>query len=66
MILNNLADMIQGLPGRIMTWPEWVDVVIALAILLILASIPQTSKLAVWIAVAILGLQILARKAGNP
>lgn len=66
MILHNLEQMIAGLPGRIMTWPEWVDVVIALAILLILASIPATSKLAVWIAVAILGLQILARKAGSP
>lgn len=64
MILHNLEQLISQLPQRIMTWPDWVDVCIALAVLLILAAIPATSKLAVWIAIAILGLQILARKAG--
>jgi len=43
--------------------PDYFDVLISLALLFVLASMPATSKFAVWAAAAILFLQIINRKA---
>lgn len=63
-LLAQGANLIADVPQRLRAWPEWIDVTIALAALLILSAIPSTSRLAIWVAVAILFLQLTIRKAG--
>lgn len=62
LLQRDVAPFASNFAAGIKKLPDWVDVVIALAVLFILAAIPQTSKIAVWIALAILFLQLTVRR----